>query len=274
MLVEHHGTSFSDSEADTEPLPIIAEATELANRDHTRLRTAGRFAGKFALYQVAAVGLGAAIAHGGIIASSAIDNAEAAFTFNEQNNEVSTIASHIADLPMRVDCDTDALGGTIVQDGIEYTTRGAVRPLILFPQPVAIPVMTIREDLCDDITEFTPTVDPAALSTDAYYDYTHDVLKYADALSVVLHESEHIKQEFDEAAATCYAYQKLPGALEELGIDEAIALSTAKRLAEGTNDGYTDEYLSDECRPGGSLDLAISDVYITPPEVTQLNTLG
>ncbi len=214
------------------------------------------------------LGVGAVI---GVGNSSAITHTiESATSFTEQNNAVSDIATELTGIPIRVDChDDEVTRTTLYKDGEPYSISGYVRPLDMLVTTYSPPVMTLKESICDTITSFDPTSFTSRMGSDDYYTYWQESLTYADAIGVVLHESEHIRQISDEAEATCYSYQKLPEALAKLGMDQTTALDVASVSATIKPTKVPSEYLSEQCQPGGEYDLGISDVYVIPDN-TQL----
>jgi len=193
-------------------------------------------------------------------------NVESATTHSEQNDAASAIATSLAGESVRVDCNDDVLDQIDdlylkVEHGRTFRTNGIVRPTSL-PFDFGPSVITIREDACETITQYDPAPPDAEQNSPVYEKHAIDTWRFANSIGLVLHEIEHTQGVYNEAQAHCYAYQKLPAALEALGIDKAIAEGIAKTSAISQAEASMQSYLSDECRPGRAFDLDISAVYI------------
>lgn len=250
------------SDAITEPLPIIAATPE---DEPSIVKGRERLPLKYPAIMLLA---GMAIGTGIINAPSIQHNFEAAADLSDRNNDMSDLASEIAGMPLRVDCDDAPLDehGGILEDGVAYTVQGQVTSFII-PYTlgtIAPPVMTVRESICDNVLAFDSTPPTTNTQDPAYFDYVFEAQQFASNIGVVLHEAEHNKQIFNEAEANCYSYQKLPGTLEQLGMDPQLAEDVSLRAAVDEERYSTDEYISEECAPGGEYDLAISSVYLDP----------
>lgn len=240
-------------EATTESIPIVADRAP-AHREKEKPPLIVSM-----MMPLAGVALGAAISFGITNHDAMAENIAAATDHSNLNNTMSDIASELAGTSLRVDCNDKALGDTYKADGGDYIVEGHVVPFDLLGFRVSPPVMTVREDICYSIVNFAPhAADSIA------YDNPKQAYDFATSVSIVLHEAQHNAQVMDEAEAECYAIQKLPGALETLGVDEndALWLSENTALTEATM--MPSNYVSDKCRPGGAYDLGISDVYIEP----------
>lgn len=80
------------------------------------------------------------------------------------------------------------------------------------------------------------------------------VLPIAEALLTLAHESMHLRGIRSEAAAQCYGLQELPYVAVRLGATPAEGDAVAG-YALALQPGMPTDYQSDECRPGGALDL-------------------
>jgi len=264
-------TPFHSSEAATESLPtidIILSEPVTAEADGSEM--SAKWMRKLTSVALAsALGMGVAITIGENKAAIGM-NLSSATSHTPQNDEMSDFASGIAGMDIRVDCNDDVLVSmqNISEDGQEYITLGQVVPFVLpFDGRVSVPVTMLRESVCDTITNFDPTVPSIPVEDPRYGEYLLGVADYADAVGVVLHESEHIKQVQNEAEATCNSYQKLEGALVELGLDEDTANRATLISTYRQADQLMDSYLSEECAPGGDFDLNVSSTYVTPPSI-------
>lgn len=183
-------------------------------------------------------------------------NIKAGLTFNELNNAASGAASEILDQNVRVHCDDeitaehDAVGLVAsVRYGLPFTEGSSYTP----------PVMTVREEFCEDLAG----LDLEANSDDITYNELFSVY-------IVQHEAEHINGTRDEAAADCYAVQKMPETLTSIGVSEDYASAATDYLARYLEEApMPAEYRSPECSPGGELDLEITDdirhfIYVDP----------
>lgn len=269
MSAEH-----SIHDAITEPIPLLDSFDQYK---YPRTRKALILLGRIALPPAVGAAVGVSGMFLGINAFAAYENAKSAFADSDLNNEVSVIASEILDKPTRVDCNDEPLGdsGAYLENGNNYTVKGQVRPFNFIFAAVAPPVMTLRESLCDHIVSHSPGAAEPDIDSPLYPEYYFATRDYTDAIGVVLHEGEHTMQVFDEAEATCYSYQKLPGALEELGMSEENALEAASDSEFSLSGRLMEGYLSDECRPGGAFDLDIGGVYMgsSQRQIAQITNL-
>jgi hypothetical protein len=181
---------------------------------------------------------------------------------DEVENSVSETASYFADSTIYVNCDNDLLkrfdeDDPRTKDSEVISRAGAVRKINgPFGFSFYPPVTTLREDICSSIADY----DPLLAEEDS-----KNTLNYALGLTVLLHEIEHTKEIGSEAQASCYAHQKLPGALKASGVDSAYAEELSSKITNETSHFLLPEYLSDECKPGGAYDLDIGGNYLIPP---------
>lgn len=256
MLVEH-----SIHDAITEPIPIL---------DKTEFDKSKRFVDAIKGISIIAlggslcVGLGAGGTLAILNAPSYIENTEAAQATTWQNNQVSTIISELSGTELRVDCNDERIDESSDQSNVDagYITYGQVRPYYLAVGEVSPPAMTVRESVCDAVINYNPELLPSDVDSDEFAEQYSGALEYAKSISVLLHEAEHNNQIHEEDIATCYSFQKLPGALTQLGMADEAATVVAQTTSLSLGSRLLPHYLSDECTPGGELDLAISDVYI------------
>ncbi len=255
-------TPSYSSEAPTEPISIITEQSDTETRESLPPRLILKLS-SMALAPILGLGIGTFLADNKYTIE---DNYKAATAFNDRNNELSEIGSELIGMPIRVDCNDETLDmvGELMENNQDYTLLGMVEPFTLpFDTTVSVPVTTLRESICDNILDFKPGV--GIDSPDYSYEYHLEAAAYAESVSILLHESEHVKQVHNEAEATCYAFQKLGSALLTLGFDEETASFLSERAAYTQSEMLAPEYFSDECQPDGQYDLSISDVYISDP---------
>lgn len=256
-------------EADTEPIPVIyADLVKTSSEQNDDSSINRRIALGMIAFPLGCIAVGALLVNGPVIAY----NVEAATSHTDQNNTVSELASDILGQPVRVDCNNESLDSPPdnAYAGSEYIRYGQVVPLRYLSASYSLPVMTIREELCDTLVDFDPTpslpeISQIEIPTDEQIQYIADGSRYADAVSIVLHEGQHINQIHDEAEASCYTYQKLPDTLEALGMREYEA-----ELVTNWSMGYlgtrlATEYYSKECAPDGAFDLGIDGPFLYAP---------
>lgn len=255
--------SIEDS-TDTAPLPLVNTPSSveglLTDSSVERKRRGMRPA------IIARVAGGAALALVLLNASSGIENVAASINLDERNNRTSEVASELIGLPVRVDCNdatldfADTLRNFMHPNTTHIQTIGHVRPYSLGVATIPPQVMTVRESVCDDIASFE--FDENASTDDEIVDRYLASADYAQAAYIVLHEGEHLRNVNDEAAAACYAMQKLPKALEQSGFNEKYVDMISQNTLRYVSELHPDEYYSEECAPGGELDLGISDLYL------------
>ena len=269
MAMTREKNSFDSSDAQTEPIPIIDDFdTIVSPKDKADTMSHSAFALKLtsiALGPLLGVNVGIFIAEN----KPTIEmNFSSATSLTPLNNEASDVASEIANMPIRVDCNDELLDARPLfsEDGQNYITMGQVAPFMLpFHNTVSVPVTMVRESICEELTTFDPTAPAVDLQDPQFGTYLSEVLAYTDAVSTVLHESEHIKQVLNEAEASCYASQKLKAVLMHLGLEEDIADRASLISVINQPDSLMNAYMSEECRPGGAYDLQLGDIYLTKP---------
>jgi hypothetical protein len=113
-----------------------------------------------------------------------------------------------------------------------------------------LPIITMNQIDCDKAE--------GALRDTEKHKYSSSIKAY-DVLGNFSHEYEHkTSNEANEAITECYATQNLQPRLEKLGYPHAIAARIGKACA---NINRPPDYISTDCRPGGSLDLHVSQNY-------------
>lgn len=173
---------------------------------------------------------------------------------------MSDLLSLLTGMPARVNCDSSIVKAGQAEG--EYHI-GHVTPLSFFDVPFAPPVTTVRNNECDRINMFLQTTKPHEFSGAAYETvYDRRAEQFVGSIAVLLHEAEHMRQVRNEAAATCYAVQKMPGALQKLGMTQSDIDKYAPEALKDKVLRFHPEYISIECRPGGDLDIGVSDLYL------------
>jgi hypothetical protein len=82
-----------------------------------------------------------------------------------------------------------------------------------------------------------------------------EVVETARALATLAHELFHLAGIRDEAAAECYATQTVDFVAQKLGATAAQGKLVATWAGRTSPRTHPEEYHSQECRPGGALDL-------------------
>lgn len=168
------------------------------------------------------------------------------------NDTTSSFASELLGKEVEVLCkpslDQDAPG-----DG---QTLGYVHTYIIglpgLTESLHSSVIHMRTDICDsavrtkfDSNKVTYRVSP-------------------QSIAILAHENEHLLGIENEAAATCYAAQKVPAYLENIGATEANAISVGHLVADYMHENLHPSYLSSECRDEGKLDINAYPIFVTP----------
>ena len=119
----------------------------------------------------------------------------------------------------------------------------------------------VRPDVCSHLVHFiraprTVQACFAAASCDS------GVFQAAQALTVLAHESVHLRGLRNEAVVQCYAMQAVPAVAKAFGapIEDGRALAAIEYVY-----GYPEmpsAYRSTDCHPGGSLDLSRGEGWL------------
>jgi hypothetical protein len=80
-------------------------------------------------------------------------------------------------------------------------------------------------------------------------------LTLAEAIYIFAHEVAHLTRGSNEVVVSCYALQRVDEFAEELGLSPGQARAVAALVWEEVYPAGPPGYLSDECGPGGTLDL-------------------
>lgn len=250
-----------------QPRHVAHHSVEATESTLSIKRAAARGFGATVGYTLASLALAAPFVSHGFN-----QNVAAAATAEPADIQMSQFASELVGKRVWVDCNDTAIAQT--QSALQGSDTGTetsrlegyVKPLQYGPVAYLPPVMTLRESICQTVLNFNATTADPTLTDTAYATYVagHG-FSYMQDIATILHEAEHTNQVWNEAQASCNAYQKLPEALGRLGI--GISGDDATRFAQIGAEYYAevapDEYTSDECAPGGAYDLGISDVYVT-----------
>lgn len=184
-----------------------------------------------------------------------------ALSFNDENNNVSALASTLASYPIRVDCNDKNIASLPAHEeqGIYYETLGFTRGVNLLFDYYIPPVIVLNEQTCETLTSFDSSFSPEQSITDN--DQFIAATKYGSALLTLLHEIQHTAQIQDEAQATCYSWQKLPYALVKLGMHPETAGLVSEYSVAQQAESLSPAYLSEECAPGKAFDLNLASLF-------------
>lgn len=252
--------SYESQNADTEPIPIL-RVDEAPLKWHERFgvrATAFTLLGVVALSPTACA-VGITLARGHVIERAYDDTLPPE---SEQNGAVSILANDILDdLEVNIDCNTEATQESGKESQKDGQTLAFVKTYTIVNETYVPPNITMQGAICQDLLTF-PRMD---IADDTPHSSTYEVraTQFAKGVAILLHEAEHIHLVLDEGEATCYAFQKLPEALEPYMPTKEQALNYAKDAALDLSLELKDEYTSEECKPGGAYDLSISPVYTT-----------
>jgi hypothetical protein len=153
------------------------------------------------------------------------------------------VGSLVAARPVQVRCE-DFSDGTLVEPGgvVEFN-RGE-------PADFA----RLRPDMCTRLLQFmrvpVGTHDCLASRSCAL-----PVFRSAEALTVLAHESYHLRGLQNEAVVQCYAMQAVPRVARALGANPMDAQALAALEYSTGYPRMPPAYRSADCRPGGALDL-------------------
>jgi hypothetical protein len=154
------------------------------------------------------------------------------------------VGSLIAARPVQVRCE-DFSEGTPVEPGGVVQFNGAE------PADFA----RLRPDMCTRLVRFmrNPTEMNGCLASRSC---DIEVFRSAEALTVLAHESYHLRGLQNEAVVQCYAMQAVPRAARALGANPEGAQALASREYSAGYPHMPPAYRSPGCRPGGALDLS------------------
>jgi hypothetical protein len=140
------------------------------------------------------------------------------------------ISSFVAGRSVQVRCEDFSIGTPVEPGGV-----------VQFNGVIPAEYARIRPDVCSAIVHFIrapDTVSPA----------------FAQALTVLAHESVHLRGVRDEAVTQCYAMQAVPRVAHALGAPPTQARLLAALEYELGYPQMPPSYRSADCRPNGPLD--------------------
>ena len=152
-------------------------------------------------------------------------------------------ASFVAGRPVDVRCE-DFSDGTPVEPGGVVEFHGS--------QPADY--ARIRPDVCTALARFTRSPSGAAACVAARF-CSRSIAQSAEALTVLAHESMHLRGIKTESIVQCYAMQEVARLAKELGASEADGRALAVVEYAVGYPRMPAAYRSAQCRPGGTLDL-------------------
>lgn len=160
------------------------------------------------------------------------------------------VASFVARRPVQVRCE-DFSEGNVVEPGGVVQFNGE-RPANF---------ARVRPDVCSQLVHFIRaprTVHACFMAADC----DSRVLQVAQALTVLAHESVHLRGLRNEAVVQCYAMQAVPAVARTLGapIEDGRALAAIEYVYAYPQ--MPSAYRSADCHPGGSLDLSRGEGWL------------
>ena len=154
------------------------------------------------------------------------------------------VATLVARRPVQVRCEDFSDGKTLEPKGVvEFNHRG--------PADFA----RIRPDVCTRLLQFIRSPGGAAACVASRSCQDSSVFWSAQALTVLAHESVHLRGVRNEAVTQCYAMQDVPRLARALGAspEDGRALAAVEYAVDYPH--MPPAYRSRECHPGGALDL-------------------
>jgi hypothetical protein len=152
-------------------------------------------------------------------------------------------ASFVARRPVEVRCE-DFSDGTLVEPGGVVEFHGS--------QPADY--TRIRPDVCSALARFTRSPAGASFCLARHY-CSRAIVQSADALTVLAHESTHLRGIRTESVVQCYAMQEVPRLAKELGATDVDGRALAVIEYAVGYPRMPASYRSADCRPDGGLDL-------------------
>jgi hypothetical protein len=166
-----------------------------------------------------------------------------------QEARLAAIAGHIAGRPVEVRCQgrvSAAFDVTGESGSVRFDAAG--RPADWTDLKRGICLKLARFDSDRGGEAFTCVHDPYACDL--------EVLKSVHALETLAHEAWHLAGHADEAAAQCYALQRIAFVAAALGAPLEQGEALARTAFVVLYPQMPEEYRSADCRDGGSLDLS------------------
>jgi hypothetical protein len=159
--------------------------------------------------------------------------------FRQDEAQFSAVATQIAERHVNIECQrfTGAL--------VDATAEAGYVPFDADGNPVS--TGRIERDTCNDLRDWL------------HSDMSNPPLKQVIAVHVLAHESLHLSGIRDEAETECAAMQRDDEVAESLGATADQARALATRYANEVYPHMPDDYRSNECVDGGTLDTAPDD---------------
>ena len=159
--------------------------------------------------------------------------------FRQDEAQFSAVATRIAGRDVKVECQrfTGAL--------VDATSEAGYVPFDADGNPAD--TGRIERDTCNDLRDWL------------HSDKSDPPLKQVIAVHVLGHESFHLAGIHDEAETECAAMQDIDDVAQQLGATAEQARSLATRYANEVYPRMPDNYRSNECVDGGTLDEAPDD---------------
>jgi hypothetical protein len=159
--------------------------------------------------------------------------------FRQDEAQFSAVATRIAGRPVHVQCQrfTGAL--------VDATSEAGYVPFDAAGNPAD--TGRIERDTCNDLRDWL------------HSNKSNPPLKQVIAVHVLGHESYHLAGMRDEAETECAAMQDIDDVAQQLGATAEQGRSLATRYANEVYPRMPDDYRSNECVDGGTLDAAPDD---------------
>ncbi len=161
---------------------------------------------------------------------------------SELERRLGEIASVVARRPVQVRCEDFSAGKALEPGGV-----------VQFNGEQSADFTRIRPDVCTALLQFMRR--PAGTAACARAGSCDSrVLRSADALTVLAHESSHLEGIRNEAVAQCYAMQAVPRIARALGASTEDGHALASLEYAFAYPRMPPAYRSPDCRSGGALD--------------------
>lgn len=140
-----------------------------------------------------------------------------------------------------------------IKENDEFHDQTTLGKNTFVPYYGSLPVIILQTEVCQAFDEYADLPEKSRLNSG-----------HVQSLLTITHEAIHVTGVKDEATADCYALQNIKKTASSVGATSADA-HFLQRLAADLQITTSDpEYLSSECRDGGSLDLDTVRVGIFP----------
>jgi hypothetical protein len=160
--------------------------------------------------------------------------------------EFSRVASALAGKLIEVRCWSDPEWSALLEEVATFTGDDDVGPDTLGFAQLGGHLVQLAADVCDGLVALRyererPTGGSAQEAI-------------AIGVAVLAHEAQHARGIANEATTECYGIQTIAGTARRLGASRAYARSLARSYWSNIYVRHSDEYRSDRCRDGGTLD--------------------